>query len=965
MSNTRPSFAALENEAEFVARHIGPDDREISEMLATLKLKTLDEMIAQTVPAGIMAQKTLDIGESVSESAMLARARNYANQNTMKKSMIGQGYYGTLTPTVILRNVLENPAWYTAYTPYQAEIAQGRLEALLNFQTMIMDLTGMSVANASLLDEGTAAAEAMHLAQSLSKNSSANRILVSSDCHPQTIEVLSRRAQPLDIEVVVGDVSTFTFDHNTFAVLVQYPTSTGGIQDYAKLVSDAHAHKALVVAAADLLALTLLKAPGQWGADIVVGSAQRFGVPMGFGGPHAGYMATKDEYKRGLPGRLVGVSVDMYERPALRLALQTREQHIRREKATSNICTAQVLLAVMASMYAVYHGPEGLKRIATRTHRLATAFANGAKKLGAALVHASFFDTVTLKTPGKAKQLMSEVLKLGYNLRLVDADTVTMSFDETSKREDVVALWNGLSTVLSQSLALSFEIIDSEDASSITSSFARNTPFMTHPTFNSYHSETEMLRYMMRLQAKDLSLAHSMIPLGSCTMKLNATSEMIPITWPEFNSLHPFVPVDQAKGSLAMIHELEGMLSELTGFTGISLQPNAGSAGEYAGLLAIRDFHNAKGNGHRNICLIPSSAHGTNPASAAMAGMKVVVTACDSEGNVDIADLKLKADQHKDNLSCLMITYPSTHGVFEEGIKDICKIVHDNGGQVYMDGANFNALVGYCRPGDFGADVCHLNLHKTFCIPHGGGGPGVGPIGVASHLKPYLPGHSLYTASGLRGGVTAVASAPYGSASILPISWAYITMMGREGLKRATQLAILNANYIAQRLEGHYPIVYKGRNGRVAHECIIDLRPIKAACGVEAEDVAKRLIDYGFHAPTMSWPVIGTLMIEPTESESKAELDRFCDAMISIREEIREVEAGKIDKDMNPLKKAPHTILEVTMENWDRPYTREKAAFPLKWVRERKFWPTIARINNIYGDRNFVCSCLPIEAYQS
>lgn len=964
MSNTRPSFTTLENESEFVARHIGPDEREVSEMLATLKLKTLDEMIAQTVPAGIMARETLDIGEAVSEAAMLARARHYANQNTLKKSMIGQGYYGTLTPTVILRNVLENPAWYTSYTPYQAEIAQGRLEAMLNFQTMIMELTGMSVANASLLDEGTAAAEAMHLAQSLSKNPAANRILVANDCHPQTIEVLSRRAQPLGIEVVVGDSAKFEFDSNTFAVLIQYPSSTGGINDHAKLVSDAHAHKTLVVVAADLLALTLLKAPGEWGADIVVGTAQRFGVPMGFGGPHAGYMATRDEYKRGLPGRLVGVSVDMYDRPALRLALQTREQHIRREKATSNICTAQVLLAVMSSMYAVYHGPAGLKRIATRTHRLASVFANGAKKLGATLVHASFFDTVALRIPAKAKDFLKEALKLGYNLRLIDNDTVALSFDETSQRDDVATLWKGLAVVLGKSTSLSFDTIDAEDVSSVPALLARTSAFMTHPTFNSYHSETEMLRYMMRLQTKDLTLAHSMIPLGSCTMKLNATSEMIPVTWPEFNSLHPFVPVDQAKGSLAMIHELEGMLSELTGFPGISLQPNAGSAGEYAGLLAIRDFHHAKGDSHRNICLIPSSAHGTNPASAVMAGMKVIVTACDADGNVDLADLRAKAEQHKANLSCLMITYPSTHGVFEEGVKEICNIVHANGGQVYMDGANFNALVGLCRPGDFGADVCHLNLHKTFCIPHGGGGPGVGPIGVAQHLKPYLPGHSLYTESGLRGGVTAVASAPYGSASILPISWAFITMMGREGLKRATQLAILNANYIAKRLEGHYPIVYKGRNDRVAHECIIDLRPIKASCGIEAEDVAKRLIDYGFHAPTMSWPVIGTLMIEPTESESKAELDRFCDAMIAIREEIREIEAGKADKEMNALKKAPHTITEVTMENWDRPYSRENAAFPLKWVRERKFWPTIARINNIYGDRNFVCSCPPMDTYQ-
>ena len=753
MSHTRPSFTDLENRAEFVARHIGPDEADTTAMLATLKLKTLDDMITQTIPAGIRLQKNLDLGESVTEASMLAKARTYANQNVLNKSMIGQGYYGTLTPTVVLRNVLENPAWYTAYTPYQAEIAQGRLEALLNFQTMIMDLTGMSVSNASLLDEGTAAAEGMHLAQSLSKNPHANRILVSNDCHPQTIEVLSRRAEPLDIKVVVGDVATLEFDKDTFAVLIQYPSSAGHISDYTKLVESAHAHKALVIVAADLLALTMLKAPGEWGADIVVGSAQRFGVPMGFGGPHAGYMATKDEYKRGLPGRLVGVSVDMYERPALRLALQTREQHIRREKATSNICTAQVLLAVMASMYAVYHGPKGLTRIATRTHRLASTFAAGVKQIGFSLKHASFFDTVAVEVPAKAKVVMAAALKLGFNLRLLDENNVSLSFDETSTSEDVTQLWQAFAQVASKTVP-SFAALEPTTPLALLKGFERTSAFMTHPTFNSYHSETEMLRYMMRLQSKDLSLAHSMIPLGSCTMKLNSTSEMIPVTWPEFNSLHPFVPVDQAKGSIAMIRELEGMLSELTGFAGISLQPNAGSAGEYAGLLAIRDFHRAKGNSHRNICLIPSSAHGTNPASAAMAGMKVVVTACDSEGNVDIADLRAKAEQHKENLAALMITYPSTHGVFEEGIKDICAIIHEHGGQVYMDGANFNALVGFCRPGDFRPRRLPFEPAQNLLYPARRRGP---RRGTQSALRRSSEGLSARVTrstphSGLRGG---------------------------------------------------------------------------------------------------------------------------------------------------------------------------------------------------------------------
>ena len=959
----RPSLADLENRSEFVDRHIGPSDADTEAMLATLKLKSLEDLVAQTVPAKIRLKNGLDLAESFTESAMLAKARGYASQNEIYKSFIGMGYYGNKTPTVVLRNVLENPGWYTAYTPYQAEIAQGRLEALLNFQTMIMDLTGMQVANASLLDEGTAAAEAMHLCHASSKNTKANRILVSRDCHPQTIEVLSRRAEPLGIEVVVTEHENFEFNESVFAALVQYPTSAGHVHDYAAMTEKAHAQKVLVIAATDLLALTMLKPPGEWGADVVVGNSQRFGVPMGFGGPHAAFMSTREEFKRSIPGRLVGVSIDAEGRPALRLALQTREQHIRREKATSNICTAQVLLAVMASMYAVYHGPKGLRRIAERTHRLTSVFAAGLKKMAVIPTETHFFDTLTIPLgTGHAEKVFARADELKMNLRRLDNHTLGVSFDETSTREDVENLWKAFALAADKPLSESFDSIEAVVTSPIPAALVRTSEFLTHPVFNSHHSETEMLRYMTRLQSKDLSLAHSMIPLGSCTMKLNSTSEMIPVTWPEFNQLHPFVPHDQAKGSIAMIRELEGMLGEITGFAGVSVQPNAGSAGEYAGLLAIRDFHISRNQGHRKVCLIPSSAHGTNPASAAMAGMKVVVTKCDDQGNVDVADLKARAEQHKDDLAALMITYPSTHGVFEEGIKDICAIIHENGGQVYMDGANFNALVGLCRPGDFGPDVCHLNLHKTFCIPHGGGGPGVGPIGVREHLKPFLPGHGLGAGAGLRT-VGAVASAPFGSASILPISWAYITMMGRDGLKKATELAILNANYIAGRLAPHYSILYKGQNGRVAHECIIDLRPLKAASGVEVEDVAKRLIDYGFHAPTMSWPVVGTLMIEPTESESKAELDRFCDAMISIREEIREMETGAAPKDASVLKRAPHTVTEVTSDSWDRPYSREKAAYPLAWVRERKFWPAVARINNVYGDKNFVCSCPSIESY--
>jgi glycine dehydrogenase len=963
MADSKTLWNELENHDEFISRHIGPSEAEKAEMLSVLKVKNIGELIAQTIPAQILNKQGLDMPEAVTEAQMLSKARSFASQNKVFKSFIGLGYNGTFTPTVILRNVLENPGWYTAYTPYQAEIAQGRLEALLNFQTMVMDLTAMPVANSSLLDEGTAAAEAMHLCHSVSKNSKAMQLLVARDCHPQTIEVVRRRAEPLGIEVHVTEVEKFRFNDQVFACLLQYPTTTGKLSDYTKIVEQAHAAKTLVIVAADLLALTLLKPPGEWGADVVVGCTQRFGVPMGFGGPHAAFMATREEFKRSIPGRLIGMSIDADGQPAMRLALQTREQHIRREKATSNICTAQVLLAVMASMYAVYHGPKGLKRIAERTHRLAAVFNEGLKRMAFFSTEKNFFDTVVIALgQDSTTKVLSKARELHFNLRQIDTSTVGVTFDETSTREDVEKLWQIFSVAASTPIKADFATVANETHGAIQNDLKRTSDFLTHPVFNSYHSETEMLRYITRLQSKDFSLAHAMIPLGSCTMKLNATSEMIPVTWPEFGALHPFVPLDQAKGTLALIHELEGMLSEVTGFPGISVQPNSGASGEYAGLLAIRDYHLSRGDKHRNVCLIPSSAHGTNPASAVMAGMNVVVCKSDVDGNVDVADLKARAEEHKDNLAALMITYPSTHGVFEESIKDICAIIHERGGQVYMDGANFNAMVGLARPGDFGPDVCHLNLHKTFCIPHGGGGPGVGPIGVREHLRAFLPGHSMAAGSALRGGVSAVASAPYGSASILPISWAYITMMGRTGLKQATEAAILNANYIAERLGPHYPILFKGKNGRVAHECIIDCRPLKSA-GIEVEDVAKRLQDYGFHAPTMSWPVVGTLMIEPTESESKTELDRFCDAMISIRIEVREIENGKMDRENNPLKRSPHTMFSVTADHWDRPYSREKAAFPLAWVKQRKFWPSVARVNNAYGDRHFVCSCLPIEAY--
>ncbi|MCA8961933.1 MAG: aminomethyl-transferring glycine dehydrogenase, partial [Planctomycetes bacterium] len=847
-------------------------------------------------------------------------------------------------------------------TPYQPEIAQGTLQAMFEFQTLVCQLTGMDIANASLLDEGTAAAEAMHLCRSVQKKHEGQCFWVSSRVHPQTVEVVRTRAEPLGIDVVVGDPSTFPTDGSVFAALVQYPDTLGRIEDPRPLMEVAHGQGALVVVATDLLALTLLESPGDLGADIVIGNSQRFGVPLGFGGPHAAFFATKSEYTRQCPGRIIGVSKDARGRDALRLTLQTREQHIRREKATSNICTAQVLLAVIAGMYAAYHGRDGLTRIARRTHRLTGFLARGLAEGGFSLAGQgdapAYFDTLAVSTPGRADEMLARAREVHINLRRIDGDTVGVSFDETTRREDVVAVLQ----VFTGRDDFPLDAWDRDAAESIPGALRRSKPCLEHSVFELYHSETEMLRYLHRLQAKDLSLTTSMIPLGSCTMKLNATSEMIPVTWPEFGRVHPFAPLDQAAGYLEMIRELEGQLAEITGFAGVSLQPNAGSQGEYTGLLVIRAYHRSRGDEHRDVCIIPSSAHGTNPASAALAGMKVVVTKCDDHGNIDLEDLRAKADANADRLGALMVTYPSTHGVFEESIREICQIVHDRGGQVYMDGANLNALVGLCKPGEFGPDVAHLNLHKTFCIPHGGGGPGVGPIGVAEHLCPFLPTHSLTPEAGPKTGISAVSAAPWGSASILPISWSYISMMGRDGLTRATQVAILNANYIAKRLEGHYDVLYTGPNGMVAHECIIDTRPLSKN-GIVVDDFAKRLMDFGFHAPTMSWPVAGTLMIEPTESESKAELDRFCEAMIAIRKECDQVHSGAIDAQNNPLKNAPHTIHDIAGE-WDRPYSREVAAFPLPWVRDRKFWPAVNRVDNAYGDRNLVCLCPPIEAYE-
>jgi glycine dehydrogenase len=931
---------------DFRSRHLGATGTSVQEMLAHIGFTSLEELTDAAVPSEIRLNKSLELPEAKSEPEALAWLKSILSQNQVLKSFIGQGYSGTHVPGVILRNILENPGWYTAYTPYQAEIAQGRLEALLNFQTMVTELTGLDVSNASLLDEGTAAAEAMSLA--LAGAPKGKVIFVADDCHPQTIDVVRTRAEPLGVEVLVGSWEELdpASIEGLFAVLVQYPATCGRVSDYTGFFEKAHAAKAVTIVAADILALTVLKAPGEFGADICVGSSQRFGVPMGFGGPHAGFMACKDALKRKMPGRLIGVSVDSRGKPGLRLSLQTREQHIRRDKATSNICTAQVLLAVMASMYAVYHGPAGLKAIALKVHAQTARLAASLRQGGVQVLNPSFFDTLTIQV-GDASAIFAKAVAKGYNLRKM-GEFVGVALDETTTEQDLQALAEIFGVKLLSELA----------GTVWPAQLTRESEFLTQKAFNSYHTETEMLRYLKRLESKDLALNESMIPLGSCTMKLNATAEMQPVSWPEVSSLHPFVPAEQSAGYRQMLSQLESWLAEITGFAAVSLQPNAGSQGEYAGLLAIRRYHLSCGDTHRNICLIPVSAHGTNPASAVMAGMKVVGVKCDEKGNIDVPDLKARIEDHRDNLAALMVTYPSTHGVFEETIVEICAAVHEAGGQVYMDGANMNAQVGLTSPGFIGADVCHLNLHKTFCIPHGGGGPGVGPIGVAKQLVPFLPGHSE-----LGKVQDVVSSAPWGSASINVISWMYIAMMGGAGLKEATQVAILNANYMARRLSEAFPVLYTGPNGLVAHECIIDLRPLSDQSGITVEDVAKRLMDYGFHAPTMSWPVAGTLMIEPTESESKAELDRFCDAMLSIHGEIMAVVSGTLDAKDNPLKNAPHPVEEVCSDAWTHSYTREQAAFPLPYLRRHKFWPSVARIDNVHGDRNLVCTCDSVEAY--
>jgi glycine dehydrogenase len=935
----------------FESRHNGPGRVDVDKMAAVLGYKSLEEFINATVPDSIRLKRPLRIEAARSEYEALADLKAIANKNKVFRSFIGMGYSNCITPPVILRNILENPAWYTQYTPYQPEISQGRLEALLNFQTMVMDLTGMEISNASLLDEGTAAAEAMSMSFGLTKTKS-NAFFVAANCHPQTIDVVRTRAIPLEIEIIVGNAETFDFAETpVFGVLISYPATDGSISDYREFCDRAHASGALVTAVADILALTLLTPPGEWGADIVVGNTQRFGVPFGYGGPHAAYFATKDAYKRQMPGRLIGVSRDTRGERALRLSLQTREQHIRRDKATSNICTAQVLLAVIASMYAVYHGADGLKAIALRIHGLTQALAHGLTNGGFTLRSDTYFDTIAIQTGDRTDSILTTATDRRINLRKLDANTIGISLDEATCDRDVLDLF--------EIFGVNSEIIK-VDQSAI--GFPRTSDYLAHSVFGQYRSETDLLRYMYGLQQKDFSLTSAMIPLGSCTMKLNATAEMIPVTWAEFGQIHPFAPVDQTEGYQILFDQLEQWLAEITGFAAISLQPNAGSQGEYTGLLVIRAYHESRKESHRNLCLIPTSAHGTNPASAVMAGMKVIPVNCDGDGNIDIEDLRSKAEKHSANLAALMVTYPSTHGVFESGIQEICTIVHTHGGQVYMDGANMNAQVGLCRPGDFGADVCHLNLHKTFCIPHGGGGPGMGPIGVMSHLAPFLPGHTVIATGGSHA-IGAVSAAPWGSSSILPISWMYIAMMGSEGLTNATKIAILNANYIAKRLEGYYDVLYKGANGLVAHECILDLREFKKSAEIEVDDIAKRLIDYGFHPPTVSWPVAGTVMVEPTESESLPELDRFCDAMISIREEIRSIELGEVDHKNNLLKNAPHTVIDLVDDEWNRPYTRSIAIFPTTWTKAHKFYPAVNRIDNAWGDRNLVCSCLPMEAY--
>ncbi|EGQ9290805.1 aminomethyl-transferring glycine dehydrogenase [Vibrio vulnificus] len=947
---------SLNTQHEFVGRHNGPNHADQQKMLSTINAESLDALIAQTVPAQIRLEKPMQLAEAQSEADMLASIKKFADLNQVKRTFIGQGYYNTFTPNVILRNVLENPGWYTAYTPYQPEISQGRLESLLNYQQMVMDLTGMDIANASLLDEATAAAEAMTLCQRAGKSKS-KVFFVADDVHPQTIEVIKTRAKYFGFDVVIGNVDALP-QTEAFGALLQYPSTTGEVRDLTDVIAQAQANKTLVSVATDLLASALVKPAGEMGADVVIGSAQRFGVPMGYGGPHAAFMATREQHKRTMPGRVIGVSIDAKGNQALRMAMQTREQHIRREKATSNICTAQALLANMASFFAVYHGEEGIRTIARRTHHMTAILAAGLTKSGYELAHNAFFDTITINTGDNTQALYAKAQAADINLRLLDGQ-IGISFDETTTVADIDALF-AIFDVKENVNALSTDIAGNEFAA-IPEACRRTSRFLTHPVFNTHHSETQMMRYLKQLENKDFSLTHGMIPLGSCTMKLNAAAEMIPVTWPEFGALHPFAPIEQAAGYTALAEDLKAKLCEITGYDAFSLQPNSGASGEYAGLIAIQRYHESRGEGHRNVCLIPSSAHGTNPATAAMVSMKVVVVKCDENGNIDLVDLAAKIEKHQENLSSIMITYPSTHGVYEEQVKEVCEMVHAAGGQVYLDGANMNAQVGLTSPGFIGSDVSHLNLHKTFCIPHGGGGPGMGPIGVKSHLAPFLPGH---IENGVEGKEFAVSAADLGSASILPISWAYIAMMGADGLTEATKVAILNANYVMERLRPHYPVLYRGTNGRVAHECIIDIRPLKEETGISEEDIAKRLMDYGFHAPTMSFPVAGTLMVEPTESEDLQELDRFCDAMIAIREEMTKVKNGEWPLENNPLVNAPHTQVDLMEEQWDRPYPREIACFPSAATKRSKYWPTVNRVDNVYGDRNLVCSCPGIENYE-
>ncbi|BDA80399.1 glycine dehydrogenase (decarboxylating) [Leptospira kobayashii] len=945
----------------FLRRHVGSNQDKVNEMLDVIGYKTLDALIDDAVPKNIRLKKTLELPKPLGEYALQTELKKIVSKNKIFRSYIGLGYHSCITPPVIQRNILENPGWYTAYTPYQAEIAQGRMEALINFQTMITDLTGMEIANASLLDEGTAAAEAMNMLFSLKEDSQGKSFFVSQSVHPQTLDVIRTRAIPLGINIVVGSFKKMVPSTDFFGAIVQYPSTDGTVFDFSEFIAKLHEVGAKSVVAADLLALTILKSPGEMNADVVVGSSQRFGLPLGFGGPHAGYFATKEEFKRSMPGRLIGVSKDAQGKPGYRLSLQTREQHIRRDKATSNICTAQVLLAVLSSMYAVYHGPKGLKQIASRVHRMTTLLATGLEKLGYKVVSKPYFDTIRVEL---SKITSAEIIRYAedkeINLRSISQHVISVSLDETTTISDI----QDLLEVFNENKVTHFsaEELAQKEEWAIPEILERKSSYLTHPVFNSFHTETEMLRYIRRLEGKDLSLTTSMIALGSCTMKLNASTEMYPVTWPELSNIHPFVPENQTEGYRKLFGQLEKWLCEITGFAEVSLQPNAGSQGEYAGLMAIRNYHQSRNDNHRNICLIPISAHGTNPASAVMAGFQVVAVNCDDNGNIDVADLKKKAIEHKDDLGALMVTYPSTHGVFEESIVEICNSIHENGGQVYMDGANMNAQVGLTRPADIGADVCHLNLHKTFCIPHGGGGPGVGPIGVAEHLASFLPGHSLIE-NGSNNSQWAVSSAPWGSASIVVISWAYIAMLGFEGLQYATKLAILNANYIAKRLGSSFPVLYKGNKDLVAHECILDMRGFKKTSGVEVEDIAKRLIDFGFHSPTMSFPVPGTLMVEPTESESKEELDRFIDSMLSIFSEIKDIESGVLDKTDNPLKNSPHTAEVVISDSWNHKYSRERAAYPLPWLRTRKFWPSVGRVDNVYGDRNLICSCIPMEQY--